>query len=372
MTIAARRPDFSPTRTSSVRPELARLLAGGPFPEALRAAIKGSGLSLDRIQHRLQLRGVTISVATLSYWQSGRRRPERPESLDALRHLEAVLRVPPNALTALLGPPRPRGRRRRSGRQLAMDALWTSNEGLPSLLARVDTSFDGYLTRISQHDRCQVNTRRQLHSVRVSQVLRAEQDGVDRWVLVYDWEARTNAAPQITTLRNCRLGRTAVDYDAHTLVAELLFDRSLATGETVIMEYEIVNPPSDRAPVADNYMRRLRLPVRDYVLEIQFHPDAQPIRCQQFSSPAEDVRLARRRNLSISPNGEVHAVALGVGPGVFGIEWDWPQPVIPAPTPAEPVRGTVPSVRTSSLPATANVQMPCQLPVSGVFNHRLR
>ena len=347
MTIAARRPDLSPTRTSTVRPELARLLAGGPFPEALRAAIKGSGLSLDRIQHRLQLRGVTISVATLSYWQSGRRRPERPESLDALRHLEAVLRVPPNALTALLGPPRPRGRRRRTGRQLAMDALWTSNEGLPGLLERIDTSFDGSLTRISQHDRCQVNERRQLHSIQITQVMRADQDGIDRWVLVYDWETPTEQAPQIIASRNCRLGRTAVDYDAHTLLAELLFDRPLSTGETVIMEFQIVNPPSERAPVADAHLRRLRLPVRDYVLEVQFHPDAVPMRCQQFSSPAEDVRMARRRNLVISPTGEVHVVGLGVGPGVFGIEWDWPQPAIPAP--AEPVRVTAPAPRTAGL-----------------------
>jgi hypothetical protein len=328
MTIAASRTEHGLARPVTVRPELARLLAGGPFPDALRAAIKGSGLSLDRIQHRLQLRGVTISVATLSYWQSGRRRPERPESLDAMRHLEAVLRVPPNALTALLGPPRPRGRRRHNGRLLPLDVLWGS-ASLGSLLGRVNTSCDGILARISQHDRCSVNTRRQLHTVRVSQVLRAEQDGADRWVLVYDWEAATKDAPEIIGLRNCRLGRVAVDHDAHILVAELLFDRPLATGETLIMEYQVVNPVSGHGVTADSYSRRLRLPVRDYVLEVQFDPGHLPVRCQQFSSPAADVRLARRRNLTISPTGEVHAVALGVGPGMFGIEWDWP-PLIPS------------------------------------------
>jgi len=331
MTIAASRPDYGLARPVTVRPELARLLAGGPFPEALRAAIKGSGLSLDRIQHRLQLRGITISVATLSYWQSGRRRPERPESLDALRHLEAVLRVPPNALTALLGPPRPRGRRRHTGRLLPLDVLWGSNASLSGLLSRVNTACDGMLARISQHDRCSVNARRQLHTVRVSQVLRAEQDGADRWVLVYDWEATTLDAPQIVGLRNCRLGRVAADHEAHMLVAELLFDRPLATGETLIMDYQVVNPVSDHGTTTcDTYFRRLRLPVRDYVVEVQFDPDAIPLRCQQFSSPAGDVRMARRRNLTISPNGEVHAVALGVGPGLFGIEWDWP-PAIPVP-----------------------------------------
>lgn len=330
MTIAASRTDHGLARPVTVRPELARLLAGGPFPDALRAAIKGSGLSLDRIQHRLQLRGVTISVATLSYWQSGRRRPERPESLDALRHLEAVLRVPPNALTALLGPPRPRGRRRHNGRLLPLDVLWGS-ANLNSLLTRVNTSCDGILARISQHDRCMVNAERQLHTVHVSQVLRAEQDGADRWVLVYDWEVATKDAPQITGLRNCRLGRIAIDHEAHILVAELLFDRALATGETLIMEYQVVNPASGHGSTADSYFRRLRLPVRDYVVEVQFDGSNLPMRCQQFSSPAGDVRLARRRNLAVSPTGDVHAVALGVGPGLFGIEWDWP-PAIPSPS----------------------------------------
>ncbi|HEX9336393.1 MAG TPA: hypothetical protein VF892_10930, partial [Pseudonocardiaceae bacterium] len=273
MTIAASRPDYGLARPVTVRPELARLLAGGPFPEALRAAIKGSGLSLDRIQHRLQLRGITISVATLSYWQSGRRRPERPESLDALRHLEAVLRVPPNALTALLGPPRPRGRRRHTGRLLPLDVLWGSNASLAGLLTRVNTTCDGMLARISQHDKCSVNAKRQLHTVRASQVLRAEQDGADRWVLVYDWETTTKDAPQIVGLRNCRLGRVAADHEAHILVAEMVFDRPLATGETLIMDYQVINPVSSHGTTADSYFRRLRLPVRDYVLEVQFDTD---------------------------------------------------------------------------------------------------
>ena len=42
--------------------------------------------------------GVRVSLATLSYWQSGRSRPERRESLIALQHLEDVLRVPRGSL----------------------------------------------------------------------------------------------------------------------------------------------------------------------------------------------------------------------------------------------------------------------------------
>ncbi|MYR59325.1 transcriptional regulator, partial [Streptomyces sp. SID625] len=50
--------------------ELVRLLERGPFADALRAAITASGLSLDRIRDRLVRRGASLSVATLSSWQS--------------------------------------------------------------------------------------------------------------------------------------------------------------------------------------------------------------------------------------------------------------------------------------------------------------
>ena len=87
--------------------------SGGKFAEALRHAIDQRGLGLERIRDRLNQRGVSISVATLSYWQSGRSRPERKASLAALPHLEAVLGEPPGSLLATLAPQSLRRRRAR-------------------------------------------------------------------------------------------------------------------------------------------------------------------------------------------------------------------------------------------------------------------
>ncbi|MBV9844475.1 MAG: helix-turn-helix transcriptional regulator [Kutzneria sp.] len=325
MTIAAGHPDLSYADTVPAdRNELVGLLATGPFPDALRAAIKTSRLSLDRIQHRLGLRGITISVATLSYWQSGRRRPERPESLEALRHLEAVLGVPPGALTALLGPPRPRGRRSRPSRMLPMDALWTRRERLANLLSRVDTSSDSKLGRLSQHDRIEVAADGGQRSLWVRQVLRADQDGADRWVLVFDSESTPGTIPELGSLRNCRVGRTAVDSEASILVAELVFDRTLARGDTVVMEYQLTHPNPPYPASGDGYCRKFRLPVREYVVEVRFAPSRLPVRCQQYAVPAGEEGPSRRRNLALDPAGGVHAVALGFGPGMFGVRWDWP------------------------------------------------
>lgn len=85
------------------------------FASELRAAIKESGLSLDRIQVRLQQRGVPVSVTALSYWQSGKRQPERDRSIAAVHALEEILGRPRGALVSLLKPPRPRGQSGRFG-----------------------------------------------------------------------------------------------------------------------------------------------------------------------------------------------------------------------------------------------------------------
>ncbi|MCE7010549.1 helix-turn-helix domain-containing protein [Kibdelosporangium philippinense] len=298
-------------------------LAGDAFPIALRAAIRASGLSLDRIQYRLRARGLTISVTALSYWQSGRRRPERPESMSALKHLEEVLGVESGSLTALLGPPRPRGRAQRTPAAIPIEALWDNREQLAPLLARMDLASDTSLTRISQHDRVEIAGDRGERSVRVRQVLRAEHDGADRWISVYDVAKPGNPLPRIVPLQSCRLGRVAKDPAAGLIVSELLFDRPLSRGETVIMEYEVAmsGPPYARGD--DSFCRKFRLPVRDYVVEMRFDPTDLPAFCHQVSTPADDPDAATRRDLVVDSAGRTHAVVLGFGPGTFTVEWGW-------------------------------------------------
>ncbi|PRX50171.1 hypothetical protein B0I33_102290 [Prauserella shujinwangii] len=90
------------SRQTITADELRAVLATGPFADALRAAIRARGLGLERIQYRLRLEGATVSMATLSHWQSGRRRPERRQSLVVLRHLEDVLELPRGSLFRLV------------------------------------------------------------------------------------------------------------------------------------------------------------------------------------------------------------------------------------------------------------------------------
>lgn len=89
----------------SASAELDTALRGGPFHVALRAAIAARGLPLQRVQHHLSRYGVKVGVTSLSYWQQGARRPQRPESLRAVRALEEILHLPDESLIRLLAEP---------------------------------------------------------------------------------------------------------------------------------------------------------------------------------------------------------------------------------------------------------------------------
>ncbi|MDQ3403752.1 MAG: hypothetical protein M3548_10200 [Actinomycetota bacterium] len=298
-------------------------LVADAFPTALRAAIQASGLSLDRIQYRLRARGVSISVTALSYWQSGRRRPERAESLAALGHLEEVLGVPTGSLIALLGPPRPRGRVNRESSRLTIEALWGNSEPLSHLLKRVDYATDAPLTKISQHDRIEIAADRGEKLLSVRQVFRAERDGADRSLLVYDLETPGRPFPDIVAGDTCRIGRVAHDPEAGLVAAEVLLDQPLSRGETSIVDYELRHPGAPYSRGDDTYCRKFTSPVREFVLELRFDPGALPAYLEQYTVDLED-QVMNRRKLDVSLDGKAHAVALDFGPGILCVRWEWP------------------------------------------------
>jgi hypothetical protein len=125
--------------------------------------------------------------------------------------------------------------------------------------------------------------------------------------------------PLVRPLRHCRLGRVVNRAQDGLVVAELLFDRPLARGETIITEHALVNRAP--CPLATNYERKFRLPVREFVLEICFDPAALPKRCLQYTR-TEGGR-EHTTPAFIGKSNSVHGVALNIGPGCYGFRWDW-------------------------------------------------
>ncbi|GAB3155566.1 hypothetical protein GCM10027290_51970 [Micromonospora sonneratiae] len=300
--------------------ELATVLRTGPFHAALRAAIQARGLALHRLQHRLDQLGFHVSLGTLSYWQSGQRRPERRESLYAIVALEQILGVPPNSLTVLLGPPRPRGpvaglpqgARRYADVMKEADALHT-------LLADLDAP-DGRLHLVSSYDAITVGPGRDGTGHEHLQVLAAHAD-TDRHVAIYWGDPGCDVDTiAVTALDNCRVGRVRRDPFAGLVVAELLFDRVVRTGDTQILRYHVTD--GSGVPCHE-YSRAFRFPTHQVAIRIRFDPSALPVRCWRFARRNDNAADHECEEVNLGPYHSPHLVRTGVAPGVFGLRWDW-------------------------------------------------
>lgn len=291
-----------------------------PFAAALRAAIRDSGATLDRLAEALRQRGTPVSLATLSYWRSGRSQPERARSLAALAHLEDLLGLPGGALGKLLPDPRPRGRGSapRPTQTASSAAIWHRPDQVRRLVADLDLSQDGALTRLSAHDRVEIGPDRAKRLQHTRQVLRAERDGADRLVVICWGDAPGAPPPQVQAVRNCAVGRVRVDERTGLAAAELLFDRPLARRETIVVEHALHCP--EPRPTASSHQRVSRLPVREYLIEVRFHPSALPHHCVRFSETGGQERV---RALTLDSAHTAHALGLDLDPGRFGIRWSW-------------------------------------------------
>ncbi|GGV08410.1 hypothetical protein GCM10010275_55920 [Streptomyces litmocidini] len=301
--------------------DLLDVLRTGPFEAALDSAVRASGLSLERIQHRLAERGVEISVTTLSYWRRGRSRPERPQSRQAVRLLEELLGIPTDGLVSLLGPRRPRGRWvNRDAVVLETEHLWREFESLPELLAELDSTDDGLL-RVAAHDSYELDARGAGTRLTTRLVLKATRDRVDRCVVVLRGEDPDTALPEFTDVRNARLGRLRSDRSVPLMVIELFLDRTLSEGGTTLIEYTLRFPENGRR--AEECGRGFPAPALLYTLEVSFHPDAVPVRCRRCFSAAIAGEPVSAEPVWISAAGRAHAVFENPGPGYQALSWEW-------------------------------------------------
>ncbi|MCZ9348162.1 hypothetical protein NGM37_61905, partial [Streptomyces sp. TRM76130] len=252
--------------------ELDSALRDGPFHLALRTAIAARGLPLQRVQHHLSRHGVKVGVTSLSYWQQGARRPQRPESLRAVRALEEILRLPTDSLLRLLVAAEEHPPARRSGIR--------DSGVLGRLLAELDQQPDDGLDTLGHHERVRIGPRRELSGCEEQHIVRAARDGVDRFVAVHQGDP--GCAPERMTvhaLENCRTGRVRRHHDSGVLVAELLFDARLRAGDTCLFRYAVED---GTAQASSEYARLFDIAGGQYALQVRFDAAALPARCHRF------------------------------------------------------------------------------------------
>ncbi|UNO42699.1 hypothetical protein [Streptomyces sp. MST-110588] len=303
-------------------PELAHILRTGPFHLALRTALAVRGLALHRVQHRLAQRGVKVGVTSLSYWQQGARRPQRPESLRAVRALEEVLELPAHSLLRLLVPEGGAGPVTERPAARSYRSLVGSADSVHRLLAELESPTDGGLHTVTHHERVFIGAGREMRGRESFQVVRAHRDGVDRYVAIHRGDPGCDPSRVVVrAAENCRTGRVRGDAVSGVVVAELLFDTRLRTGETHVFGYGIQD--GSGGPSTE-YVRGFSFAGGQYVLQVRFDQAALPVRCRRFAQVSAGAPRGAQQELTLSgAHRGVHLIEQVVRPGILGIGWDW-------------------------------------------------
>ncbi|CAM5533880.1 hypothetical protein SALBM217S_01353 [Streptomyces griseoloalbus] len=304
-----------------VTAELDSALRGGPFHVALRAAIAARGLPLQRVQHHLSRRGVKVGVTSLSHWQQGARRPQRPESLRAVWPLEEIRQLAEESLIRVLAETDDRtGDRRSAGRSYR--SLVEASGVLDKLLAEFGAPRDGGLHTLGRHERVGIGARRELAERESHHIVRAHRDGVDRYVAVHHGDPGADPdRTRVRALENCRIGRMRRHHDTGVLAAELLFDIRLRAGDTFLFRYAVED---GTAGVCREYVGGADSPGGQYALQVCFDSAALPVRCRRFTQHSAAAPRGGRQELPLSArHRSVHLVDRRRRSGYVGIAWDW-------------------------------------------------
>ena len=287
------------------------------FAEVLTAAIQSRGLSLERIRARLDAAGVPVSIATLSYWQSGRSLPTRSRSYHTLVELERILNVEPGHLT--LHTHTADGRTRRE--LFEWQNVMPSRDLATQIIEDLGIDMQGQLTRVTMHDLLDVDADRNEASLEVRVVWRAERQGLHRWAVVNEQDTDHEAEQSIEPLFGCVLGEVVEAPDRQLIVAEMLAPRPMQRGDLFTSEYRLSFGPSSQPSF--RMTRAISDPVKALTLAVRFTPGAVPVSVRAGVQPAlEEAEPADTQPVPLSRNEAQHVWTVA-RPGVSSLFWDW-------------------------------------------------
>lgn len=293
------------------------VLPPASFAGVLSAAIQQRGLSLERIRARLEAAGVPVSIATLSYWQSGRSLPTRARSYHTLVELEKILHLDSGTLTIFTYTTV--GRRRRA--LFPWENVVPLSEMATEIVDGLGIDTRGQLTRVTMQEVLQIRADRS-EDFQLSSVLwRAERNGQHRWPLVVEQDAEDDpAVPTIEVLCGCAIGQVIEVPERHLVVAEMRAPRPLRRGEYLLAQYRTKFARTRRAS------RRLACsvidPVRALSLVAQFDERALPAKVDYTFQ-----KLADPEPVTVTPvdvaTGEAQMTKIDTNPGIYSLEWEW-------------------------------------------------
>lgn len=282
---------------------------------ALRDAINAKDVTLSALHQQLKRRGNRVSIATLSYWRSGARRPEGAQSLAALSDLEELLGVEEGALTKLLPSTKRTGP---LGPSMFPMSQGDIEKAVIDAYASLGTAYPDPSREVTTHSVTDVDANGNLAFTMTRSVLQTTSGTVTATPFLEITPGVRTTPPTFTAVSG---GRISAEYshsngEVHGVLFEL--DAPLTAPDTAMVEWSIAFPP-DYPPTRETGHAVSRL-CRELLVWTRFHPDALPDWCEERIETPAGITITP---VSLNGSGSVHQLHRAFGPGVVELRWGY-------------------------------------------------
>ncbi|AKV86911.1 hypothetical protein SOM10_07195 [Microbacterium sp. CFBP9023] len=285
------------------------------FAASFRDAINARGLTLARLHEQLRARGNSVSMATLSYWRSGARRPEGAQSMAALGDIEQLLHLEPGSLTALLGTTNRTGP---LGPNLFPLDEQELEDAVKEAFAALGAEYPDTSRELTTHSVTDVDAAGNVSYSITRSIVQSTVGTVASIPFLEMTPGISTPAPFIEAVAG---GRIAARYshpngEVHGVLFEL--DVPLTAPSTAMVEWSVAYPP-DYPPQRETGHAVARQ-TRELLVWTRFHPDALPDRIEERVETPDGSKLTE---LSLEGRNSVHQVRRAFGPGLLGVAWSY-------------------------------------------------
>nr|WP_201470658.1 hypothetical protein [Microbacterium hydrocarbonoxydans] len=289
--------------------------AADAFASSFRDAINARGLTLARLHELLRSRGNSVSMATLSYWRSGARRPEGVQSMAALSDIEELLGLERGALTALLGTTNRTGPLGPIQFPLDEEEL---ERAVKEVFAALGAEYPDPSRELTTHSVTDVDEAGNVCRSVTRSIVQATVGTVRAIPFLELTPGETTPAPMIDAVSG---GRIAARHshpkgEVHGVLFEL--EAPLTVPETTMVEWSVEYPPG--YPPQRETGHALARQSRELLVWTRFHPDALPDRIEERVQTPKGVNTTV---LDLGGRTSIHQVRRAFGPGALGVSWSY-------------------------------------------------
>ncbi|MFF3026641.1 hypothetical protein [Microbacterium sp. NPDC057944] len=280
---------------------------------ALRDGINARGVTLAWLHEQLRVRGNRVSMATLSYWRSGARRPEGVQSMAALHDIEELLHLPDGALTALLGGTNRTGPL--GPNQFPLDEK-ELEQAVKDTFEALGTPYPDTSRELTTHSVTDVDADGNVFRCITRSVVQSTVGTVSAIPFLELSPGISTPAPLLDAVSG---GSISERYshptgEVHGALFEL--ESPLTAPGTAVIEWSIAYP--DDYPPTRETGHAVARQCRELMVWTRFHPDALPDWIEEKIETPTGIHLAP---LSLEGRSSIHQVRRAFGPGTVELRW---------------------------------------------------